>query len=151
MKFQNNSGMRQSIVIAGQRTQLLDGDVVESDRDLKFAFLEKVDEATSTTVQPGKRFSSVLNLQQKVSSLESQREHLSQTSSGEIQKLTEDNTRLKEEIASLSERQESLEGDTARKLEMMKSAIMMIQEDFYNVAFDDQGKAVEKDATFRPK
>jgi len=148
MKYRNNSGMRQCLVIGGVKTQLVDGDVFESDRELKMAFLERVADDTAATVKPGKRFSSVLSLQQKVTSLETQRQQIVEASSSEIQKLTGENTRLKEAVSDLTEKQNKLEADTNRKLEMMKTAIMMLQEDFYAVEFDENGKAVEKDATF---
>jgi len=147
-RYKNGSELRQALVIGGIRTQLMPGDVFESDREIKAAFLEKVADSTPITVKPGKRFSSLLNLQQKVTSLETQRDQLSQTSSTEIDSLKDTITALKETISDLNESQEKLVDDTNRKLEMMKTAIMMVQEDFYNVEFDDQGKAVPKEETF---
>lgn len=147
-KYKNTSGMRQCLVIGGVKTQLADSDVIESDRELKMAFLEKVADDTPVTVKAGKRFSSILNLQQKVTSLETQRQQIVEASSSEIQKLAEENTRLKEEVSDLTERQDKLESETKRKLEMMKTAIMMLQEDFYSVEYDENGRAIEKDTTF---
>jgi hypothetical protein len=148
IKYKNGSELRQVVVIGGQKTQLMPGDVFESDRELKMVFLEKVPDNTPTTVKAGKRFSSVISLQQKVTSLETQRQQIVEASSGEVQKLKEENTRLTEMVSDMTERQEKLEADTSRKLEMMKTAIMMLQEDFYAVEFDENGKAVEKDTTF---
>ncbi len=143
--------MKQCLVIGGVKTQLADNDVIESDRELKMAFLEKVADDTPVTVKAGKRFSSILNLQQKVTSLETQRQQIVEASSGEIQKLTDENTRLKEEVSDLTARQDKLEAETKRKLEMMKTAIMMLQEDFYAVEYDENGRQIEKDATFPSK
>lgn len=148
IKYKNASELRQCLVISGNKTQLMPGDVFESDRELKVVFLERVADDAPITVKPGKRFSSIINLQQKVSSLETQRQHIADTSSGEIQKLIDENTRLREEISDLTEKQDKLETETHRKLEMMKTAIMMIQEDFYSVDFDEKGRAMEKDTTF---
>jgi hypothetical protein len=151
IRYKNSSELRQVVVIGGMKTQLMPGDVFESDRELKIAFLEKVPDNTPTTVKPGKRFSSVVNLQQKVMSLETQRQQIAEASSGEVQKLTEENTRLKEEVSDLKSRQDALEEETRRKLEMMKTAMMMLQEDFYGVEFDENGRQIEKDATFPGK
>jgi len=147
MKYKNISGMRQVVVISGVKTQILSDDVFESDRELKIAFLERVSDDSPVTVKPGKRFSSVVNLQQKVTSLE-QRQQVVAESSNEVKSLKDENTQLKEQVKDMLHRQEKLENETNRKLEMMKTAIMMLQEDFYAVEFDENGKAVEKDATF---
>jgi len=147
MKYKNISGMRQVVIIGGVKTQILSDDVFESDRELKIAFLERVSDDSPVTVKPGKRFSSVVNLQQKVTSLE-QRQQVVAESSNEVKSLKDENTQLKEQVKDMIQRQEKLESETNRKLEMMKTAIMMLQEDFYAVEFDENGKAVEKDTTF---
>jgi chemotaxis protein histidine kinase CheA len=169
MKLKNISDYRQSIVLGGRRTLLLPDDVFESDRELKYVFLEVVPDDTPVTVgRSGKRNSNLESIQEKLQELESQksqaatagaqeieaiahaieevRQEIEQTAEQATKPVLEQVLGIADQLDNFAERMERFEKQTVKRLEMMKGAIMTLQEDVYGIEFDEGGRIKDSDA-----
>lgn len=171
-KLKNVSDYRQSIVLGGKRVLLQPDDVFESDREMKYVWLERVPDETPVTVGHGGRPTNLSSIQEKLQELETNKSQAAVAGAEEIQAIAhaveevrqeiESNTEktaasLNESIRDLTAKVEGLAGEldrnnkkTERRLEMMKGAIMTLQEDVYGIEFDEAGRVKEPDAEKSP-
>lgn len=151
MKLKNTSEFRQSLMVGGKRIMLVPGDVIESDRELKYVFLEKVDDKTPTTVKAGTAVASLFQLQHKLDKIQTEAQE-SKVSSNEVTALQQQITTLKEQLNDANGAIEELRAASEKRMGMLKSAVMTLQEDVYGIQFDENGRPVEgsQDPNFRP-
>ncbi len=145
MKFKNTSEYRQSLTIGGKRIMLVPGDVIESDRELKYVFLERVDDKTPVTAK-GTGVTSLFQLQHKLDNIQKETQE-SKVSSSEVQALQQQITALGEKINDALEEFRNTSEQANRRMGMLKSAVMTLQEDVYGVQFDEAGRPVEGSQT----
>lgn len=169
--MKNTSDFRQSITLNGKRVLLHPDDVIESERELKYIFLERVPDDTPITIKAAGRVTSIASLQEKLKEIEADKMNATVAGKEELdavsaslsevkseierkaqEKASELTTPLAEQIdsvetnlASVLERFEAHEALVMRRLDMIKSAIMTMQEDLYNVEFDADGRAQKKE------
>jgi len=152
MKYKNNSDFRQSLMVGGKRIMLVPGDVIESDRELKYVFLERVDDKTPVTAKGG-AVSSLFQLQHKLEKIQTEAREL-KVSSSEVQALQDQITTLKEQLNDALEAINAIKEQSEKRMGMLKSAVMTLQEDVYGIQFDEAGRPVEgasNDPNFRPE
>lgn len=150
MKYKNTSEFRQSLLIGGKRIMLVPGDVIESDRELKYIFLEKVPDNTPVTAKGG-TVASLFQLQHKLEKIQTESQE-QKVSSSEVQALQQQITALKEQLNDALETVNALRESSDKRMGMLKSAVMTLQEDVYGIQFDEAGRPVEessKDPNFR--
>jgi uncharacterized protein YdcH (DUF465 family) len=151
-KYKNNSDFRQSLMVGGKRIMLVPGDVIESDRELKYIFLERVADNTPVTAK-GASIASLFQLQHKLENIQKENEE-QKVSSAEVTTLQQQITTLKEQLSDALEMIETVKNQTEKRMGMLKSAVMTLQEDVYGIQFDEAGRPMEvspdNDANFRP-
>lgn len=149
MRYKNGSELRQSLMIGGKRIILVSGDVIESDRELKYDFLERVDDNTPITAKGG-AVTSLFQLQRKLEKIQTETQE-QKVSSDEVQALQQQITTLKEQLTDALENMNTIKENVDRRMSMLKSAVMTLQEDVYGIQFDESGKPAgeTKDTTFR--
>lgn len=151
-RFKNTSDFRQSLMIGGKRIMLVPGDVIESDRELKYVFLERVDDKTPVTAKGG-AVASLFQLQHKIEKIQTDAQE-QKVSSGEVQALQQQITTLKEQLNDALETINTVKEQSEKRMGMLKSAVMTLQEDVYGIQFDENGRPVEgasTDTNFRPE
>jgi hypothetical protein len=149
-KFKNTSDFRQSLMVGGKRIMLVPGDVIESDRELKYIFLERVADNTPVTAKGG-TVASLFQLQHKLDKIQTEAQE-SKVSSNEVQSLQQQITMLKEQLNDALEEITTVKEQSEKRMGMLKSAVMTLQEDVYGIQFDETGRPVEAaptDTTFR--
>jgi seryl-tRNA synthetase len=153
VKMKNISDFRQSITVSGSRVMLMPNDVIELPKAVPYVWLEEVPKDTPVTITSARRVISVSDLQERLTEIQ---ESQMVTSSEEIEKLkqsiessTENLKPLAEEIhqthdelSNLVEEFSTFKNIVHRRLEIMKGAIMTLQQDFYEIEFDANGKVV---------
>lgn len=152
MKYKNTSEFRQSLLVGGKRIMLVPGDVIESDRELKYVFLERVADTTPVTAKGG-AVASLFQLQHKLDKMQTEAQE-SKVSSSEVQALQQQITTLKEQLNDALEALTTLKEQSEKRMGMLKSAVMTLQEDVYGIQFDEAGRPVEgasTDPNFRPE
>ncbi len=152
MKFKNTSDFRQSLMIGGKRIMLVPGDVIESDRELKYIFLERVDDKTPVTAKGG-AVASLFQLQHKIEKIQTDAQE-QKVSSSEVHALQQQITTLKEQLNDALSSIEEIRLASDKRMGMLKSAVMTLQEDVYGIQFDESGRPVEgasTDPNFRPE
>ena len=167
-KMQNISDFRQSYVLGGKRVLLLPGDVIEVEREVSEIFLERVPDDTPVTFTAGRRVRKVDELVSKVQELENEKENISLAKTDEvmqdigtiralindlrsdigeeIDKVKEQNVALKSIITSHKEKYDNMvseyekEKETMnRRLGILKSAMMTMEEEIFGPLDDDSG------------
>jgi chromosome segregation ATPase len=149
-RYKNGSDFRQSLMVGGKRIMLVPGDVIESDRELKYVFLERVDDKTPVTAKTA-TVSSLFQLQHKLEKIQTESQE-QKVSSDEVQSLQQQITTLKEQLNDALEALSALRDNTDKRMGMLKSAVMTLQEDVYGIQFDESGRPTEdssKDPNFR--
>lgn len=158
VKMKNVSDFRQAITVSGTRVLMMPDDVIELSKLSTLIWLEEVPENTPITITPSRRVVSVSDLQEKINELKentisASREELDEIkqsiqSSSEIIKPLEDEIHQTHgEVGKLAEDFESFKNIVHRRLEMMRGALMTLQQDFYDIEFDENGRMVDKDDT----
>jgi len=167
-KYQNISDFRQSMVLAGNRVLLRPGDVVQSDRELREIFLERVEEDTVVTFTEGRYVREVDKLAAKVSELEKEKESLSVARTADVEEnvgalqaaindlrsdfkedlegiretvraLKEFHQSQKEAIQTIREEQNKEQKVVDRRLGILKRAMMTMEEELYGPLEDSEG------------
>jgi uncharacterized coiled-coil DUF342 family protein len=154
-KYKNVSDFRQSLVVKGKKVLLKPEDVVESDTELKYVFLEPVDISTPTTITGAASVTKKVDaLQQTIADL--QKSNVSDVQLKEVfDTLEELNDAvseirnklndfggviniLKNNIDSISEKQNTITKNSEedkkvylKRLEMLKSAVMTLEQEVF--------------------
>lgn len=109
MRYKNISDFHQSIILNGSKRLLRPDDVFETDRELNFIFLERVDDSTPVTL--GEKSSSTIDkvktdLEKEIEELKKEKESTSIATSDEIKELIskltvslEENNKHTEEVS----------------------------------------------------
>lgn len=144
MKYKNISGFRQSIFINGKRVILEPDQVIESNRELKYIFLDKVDDNTpAEKLEQLQSENKLIDLQQKLEEISKHKFSVS-----DIDAIKQHIKHLEDKIQHIYQKIQELEIEQKqhifRKMEMLKSAIMTLQEDVYNIKFDENGKIISE-------
>jgi len=167
-KYQNISDFRQSMVFKGNRILLRPGDVINSDSELREIFLEKVEEDTAVTFINGGYTRQVDKLAEKVTELEKEKETLAASNNINVENnlntiqasindlkndLSEDLNQTREMVKALKEMYQGQkefaqktrdefekEKDViGRRLALLKSAMMTMEEEIYGPMEDSEG------------
>ncbi|MCS7317450.1 MAG: hypothetical protein NZZ41_03895 [Candidatus Dojkabacteria bacterium] len=146
MKYKNISPFKQSIIFHGKRIILEPNQVIESDHEMKYIFLEKVDDNTPISQPKDFLQNTFFDLKYKLDSIQE-----NVVNNKEIKnKIEEIEKKLEFIFTKISQIEEILNKEVKyginRKMEMLKTAVMTLQEDFYNIKFDENGKIVENES-----
>ena len=141
-RYKNSSDFRQSIMVGGKRAMLVPNDVIESDRELKYAFLERVDDKTPVTAK-GATVTSLFQLQNKIEKIQSEA-NARMASTTEIEIIQHQIALLKEQMSVAADAISKMRETTDRRMSMLKSAVMTLQEDVYGIHFGDSGNSVDE-------
>ena len=165
-KYKNISDFRQSLTVKGRRILLKPDDVVESDTELKYVFLEPVDASVPVTATGANSVTKrVDDLAQKLEGLEKEKEELAKSQAQEIYDTVEEVDRavkdlqtkyndltgiiklLKQSVDTAANKADALEKTNTedkklylRRLEMLKSAVMTIETEVFGPSEDTSGK-----------
>jgi tetrahydromethanopterin S-methyltransferase subunit B len=165
-KYRNISDFRQSLVLKGKRILIKPDDVIESDTELKYVFLEQVDVTTPVTqISSSSVVRKVDDLEQKISTLEKEKEEMIASQSKEIYDTVEEIDKavkdlqakigevtgvlagFKKAMDAISTQVNTLTTETSKdkalimkRLEMVKTAVMTIEEEVFGGNENLQGK-----------
>lgn len=144
MKYKNTSELRQSIILNGKRFLLEPNQVIESPKELKYIFLEKVSDDTPVT--PLKLSDKQLPFFEIKNTIDEIKDNITKISDfdslkKEVIKLNENINKFQEIINNF---EKSIIPDIYKKMEMLKNAVMALQEDVYNISFDENGNAIQQ-------
>lgn len=165
-KYKNISDFRQSLVVKGKRVLLKPEDVVESETELMAVFLEKVDTSTPVSiVSEAGVTKKVDDLQQRLDGLEKEKEELAANQTKEVYDTIGEleaaikalETKYSDLAGIMSLIKKNLDGATAqiqtvsntneadkklyiKRLEMLKSAVMTIEQEVFGPAEETQSK-----------
>jgi flagellar motility protein MotE (MotC chaperone) len=165
-KYKNISDFRQSLVLKGKRVLLKPEDVIESETELKYVFLEPVDTSTPVTAKPLENAPKKVDvLEQKLASLEKEKEEIAATQAKEIYDTVEEidkvvkdlqnkysdlagvltliKNRLDTTLEQAQKFEQTYDNDKKvylRRLEMLKSAVMTIENEVFGTSEDTSGK-----------
>lgn len=161
MKYRNSSEFRQAIVVGGKRVLMLPGDVVESSKELTVVWLEQVSDDTKVTVTPSRRVSSIKTQVEQIKTAnkdavvagkeelenltKSIKESAEEAISESVGPLASELDKTQKDLAAITEEYEKFKETVMRRMDIMKSAMMTLQQDFYEIEFDEEGRVVQDD------
>jgi len=159
MKFASVSDFRHTIIIQGKKYLINPGDVIESPTQLNYIFLQQVSDDTPITNKLPYQGN---KLQQQVSNLQQEKDHVVTTSSAGIEQLKQQleslsakfdkdmddltkqiNERFEEnEKADLSNKQSDskFKEDTNRRLGILKDAVRSMEEEIFGAVENPPSK-----------
>lgn len=143
MKYKNISEFRQSIILNGKRFLIEPNQVIESQRELKYIFLEKVsDDTPVTTPKASNRTLSFSEIKNTINEIKDNSVKVS-----DFDSLKNEITKINEYIHNFQEFMNKFEKyiipDVYKKMEILKNAVMTLQEDVYNIKFDEKGNIIQ--------
>lgn len=144
MKYKNTSELRQSIILNGKRYLLEPNQVIESSRELKYIFLERVSDDTPVTPpKPSSKPSPLSEIKNTIDEIKDNVAKVSDFDSlkKEVIKLNENINKFQEVVNNF---EKNIIPDIYRKMEMLKNAVMTLQEDVYNITFDENGNVIQQ-------
>jgi archaellum component FlaC len=165
-KYKNVSDFRQSLVIQGKRVLLKPEDVIESEIELRSVFLEAVENSTPTSkVSAGSVTKRVDDLQERLDGLEKEKTAIAENTTQEVYDTISELDRavkglegrftdlrgivdlINKKIDSVLTQTQSAQTASAddkklftKRLEMLKSAVMTIEEEVFGPSEETQGK-----------
>ena len=153
VKMRNTSDFRQAVTIGGTRVLMLPNDVIESSKALSYVWLEEVDDDAPVTVTASRRVSSLKNTVDALRTANADAVVTSKEELDELKKsieesslpLAEELDNTQRDLIGLKEELESFKNTVHRRLEIMKSAMMTMQQDFYEIEFDEEGRVSQDD------
>ena len=156
VKFRNTSDFRQAIVVGGNRILMMPNDVVELPKAVPYVWLEEVPSDTPVTITSARRVVSVSELQDRLTEIQeagltASREEIEeikqsiQSSSESLKPLEDEIHQTHDSLEKLIEEFTSFKNIVHRRMEIMKGALMTLQQDVYDVEFDEEGRVVQDD------
>ena len=158
-KLQNTSDFRQAVVVEGNRILMLPDDVIEANRLISYVWLEQVADDTPVTVTASRRISTLKSRMEELQNANadaviSSRDELDdleesiKNSANDVLEcalapITNELDKTQNDIASLLANYQEFKNTMTRRLEIMKGAMMTLQQDFYEIEFDDDGRLVD--------
>lgn len=155
--MRNGSDFRQQVTINGTRVLMLPNDVIEADKVLPQVWLEQVSDDTPVTVTPSRRVASLKNQVEALKTankdavitgkeeLEELRKSIQESANTVLVNVSEEVDKTQQDLSKLFEDYHEFKKTIMRRLEILKGAMMTMQQDFYEIEFDEDG--VVKDAT----
>lgn len=141
MKYQNVSEYRQTLILGGKKILLLPNDIIESKKELKHVFLERVSDDSEVTNINNRRTVNVHTLKSEIEELRTK----SQKEVNEVSIQSQQVENINQRITNLEKAFEDFMNKVNKRMEMMKTAIMTVQEDMYDIKFDENGRVVQED------
>jgi hypothetical protein len=141
MKYQNVSEYRQTLILGGKKILLLPNDIIESKKELKHVFLERVSDDSEVTNINNRRTVNVHTLKSEIEELRTK----SQKEVNEVSIQGQQVENINQRITNLEKAFEDFMNKVNKRMEMMKTAIMTVQEDMYDIKFDENGRVVQED------
>lgn len=132
-KYKNISDFRHAVVLNGNKKLLRPGDVFESDKEFRYAFLEQVSDDTPVTVGLSNLMSNYTRLENEIESIKNEKEQLTSSTSQELQdSIFAIKASVNDLRNNLNNRIVKLEDDAARNNETLTENLVALRELFTN-------------------
>ncbi len=154
-RFRNSSDFRQAVTIAGTRVLMLPNDVIESSSPLTQIWLEQVSDNTPITVTPSRRVASLKNQVEALKTankdavitgkeeLDSLRQSIEESANSVLENVNEELDKTQRDLKGLFDDYQEFKKTIMRRLEILKGAMMTMQQDFYEIEFDEAGRVID--------